>query len=160
MSWLEVLQITRVARLVRPFSGGGRREIIAQPKFYAFDTGFVCHARGWDKLKPEDLGGLWKHLVVDTLVSVPAREIHFWRDKSQREIDFVIPRSRDLVDAIKCKGTPSAFEPENLSAFRAIYAGGRNVVCCPNLTKPYQRHFGDLLIEFVGAKDLRDFIQK
>jgi hypothetical protein len=46
MNWLDVLQITQVARMVRPFSGGGRREIIAQPKLYAFDTGFVCHARG------------------------------------------------------------------------------------------------------------------
>ena len=159
MTWLDVLQITQVARMVRPFSGGGRREIIAQPKLYAFDTGFVCHARGWDRLKPEDLGVLWEHLVLDTLVATPAREILFWRDKSQREIDFVVPRSRDAVDAIECKWTPSAFEPENLSTFRSIYPSGRNVVCCPNLTKPYQRHFGDLLVEFMNAKDLRLFIQ-
>lgn len=158
MTWLDVLQITQVARLVRPFSGGGRREIIAQPKLYAFDTGFVCHARGWDRLKPEDLGFLWEHLVLDTLVAAPAREILFWRDKSQREIDFVVPRSRDAVDAIECKWTPTAFEPENLSAFRSIYPSGRNVVCCPNLAKPYQRHFGDLLVEFMNAKDLRVFI--
>jgi predicted AAA+ superfamily ATPase len=64
MTWLDVLQITQVARLVRPFSGGGRREIIAQPKLYAFDTGFVCHARGWDSLRSEDLGMLWEHLVL------------------------------------------------------------------------------------------------
>jgi hypothetical protein len=159
MNWLDVLQTTQIARIVRPFSGGGRREIIAQPKLYAFDTGFVCHARGWDRLRPEDLGILWEHLVLDTLVAAPAREILFWRDKSQREIDFVVPRSRDTADAIECKWNPAAFAPENLSAFRAIYPHGRNVVCCPNLPKPYQRHFDNLLVEFMNPKDLRLFVQ-
>ena len=31
-NWLEMHQITHVAHLVRPFSAGGRREIVAQPK--------------------------------------------------------------------------------------------------------------------------------
>ena len=38
LHWLDVLQITHFARLLSPFSGGGRREIIAQPKLYGFDT--------------------------------------------------------------------------------------------------------------------------
>ena len=42
-----------VAHLVRPFSAGGRREIIAQPKVFGFDTGMVCHARGWDHLRSD-----------------------------------------------------------------------------------------------------------
>jgi predicted AAA+ superfamily ATPase len=159
MNWLDVLQTTQVARFVRPFSGGGRREIIAQPKLYAFDTGFVCHARGWDRLRPEDLGTLWEHLVLDTLIAAPTREIMFWRDKSQREIDFIIPQSRNVADAIECKWAPAAFDPENLTAFRAIYPTGRNVVCCPNLTKAYQKHFGDLLVEFMGPRDLRLSVQ-
>jgi hypothetical protein len=106
-------------------------------------------------LKAEDLGTLWEHLVLDTLVAAPAREILFWRDKSQREIDFVIPRSRDAVDAIECKWAPAAFEPDNLFAFRAIYPHGRNIVCCPNLGKSFQKHFGDLPVEFMNAKELR-----
>jgi predicted AAA+ superfamily ATPase len=159
MNWLDVLEITHVARMVRPFSGGGRREIIAQPKLYAFDTGFVCHARGWDRLRLEDLGTLWEHMVLETLLAAPAREIMFWRDKSQREIDFVIPRSRGTVDAIECKWSPAAFDSENLCAFRAIYPSGRNVVCCPNLSKPFQRHVGDLLVEFMDPMNLRLSVQ-
>jgi predicted AAA+ superfamily ATPase len=155
MNWLDVLQVTQVARLVRPFSGGGRHEILAQPKLYAFDTGFVCHARGWDRLRPEDFGILWEHLVLDTLLAAPVPEVKFWRDKSKREVDFVIPRSRDSVDAIECKWSPEAFDPGNLAAFRAIYPSGRNFVCCPNLTKSYERSFGNLSVEFVGARTLR-----
>ena len=160
MNWLEVLQVTQVARLVRPFSGGGRHEILAQPKLYAFDTGFVCHARGWDRLRPEDFGILWEHLVLDTLLAAPVPEVKFWRDKSKREVDFVIPRSRDSVDAIECKWSPEAFDPGNLATFRAIYPEGRNFVCCPNLANSYARRFGELRVEFVSAGLLRALVQE
>ena len=80
-NWLEIYQITHVAHLVRPFSAGGRREIVAQPKVFGFDTGLVCHARGWDHLRTEDCGVLWEHLVLDTLIAAGLPKIHFWRDK-------------------------------------------------------------------------------
>jgi hypothetical protein len=48
MSWLEVLQVTHMARMLRPYAEEGRREIVGTPKLNGFDTGFVCHARGWD----------------------------------------------------------------------------------------------------------------
>ena len=58
MNWLEVYQITHAIHLLRPFSAGGRREIVAQPKVFGFDTGLICHARGWDHLRMEDCGVL------------------------------------------------------------------------------------------------------
>jgi hypothetical protein len=119
----------------------------------------VCHARGWDRLRPEDFGILWEHLVLDTLLAAPVPEVKFWRDKSKREVDFVIPRSRDSVDAIVCKWSPEAFDPGNLAAFRANYPSGRNFVCCPNLTKSYERSFGNLSVAFVGAGPLRGLVQ-
>lgn len=53
-SHLSALEITHAVTLVRPFHGGGQNEIVNQPKVYAFDTGFVSFARGWDPLRPED----------------------------------------------------------------------------------------------------------
>ena len=151
MNWLDVLQVTQVAHLIRPFSNGGRRELLAQPKLYAFDTGFICHTRGWDKLRPEDCGTLWENLVLDTLLAVPVPRVHFWRDKSQREVDFVVPCSRDRVDAIECKWSPEAFTPDSLAVFRANYPKGRNFVVCPNLTQSYTRHMKSLNVEFTSA---------
>jgi predicted AAA+ superfamily ATPase len=80
MVWLDVLQVTHVAHVLRPYAAGGRREILAQPKVYGFDTGFVAYARGWDELRPDDFGLLWEHLVLDTLRSLPLPQFHFWRD--------------------------------------------------------------------------------
>jgi predicted AAA+ superfamily ATPase len=150
MNWLDVLQVTQVAHLIRPFAEGGRRELLAQPKLYAFDTGFICHTRGWDKLRPDDCGPLWENLVLDTLLAIPVSRLHFWRDKSQREVDFVVPFSRDRVDAIECKWNPATFAVEGIAAFRANYPQGRNFVVCPNLTKSYTRRMKNLTIEFTS----------
>ena len=64
-SHLRALEITHAVTLVRPFHGGGQNEIVKQPKIYAFDTGFVSWARGWEPLRPEDCGALWEHLVLE-----------------------------------------------------------------------------------------------
>ena len=154
-SWLEVLQTTHVAHLLRPYAEGGRREILAQPKIYGFDTGFVCYARGWEELRPDDCGLLWEHLVLDTLGSLPARRLHFWRDKQQREVDFVFPRDRGAVDAIECKWSLDAVETRSLTAFRANYPKGRNYVLSPQVTSRYSRRQGNLELDFLPIGDLR-----
>ncbi len=158
MSWLEVLQATHTARVLRPFSGGGRRELLARPKIYGFDTGFICHARGWDRLRPEDCGQLWEHLVLDTLLSIPLPRLHFWRDESGREIDFVIPQTRNRVDAIETKWNADAFEPNSLARFRESYRHGRNLVVAPNITKPYTRRAKNLEIHFLPIEQLRSIL--
>jgi len=154
-NWLEVYQITHVAHLVRPFSAGGRREIVAQPKVFGFDTGLVCHARGWDQLRPEDCGVLWEHLVLDTLIAAGAPKIHFWRDKQQREVDFVVPRGRDAADAIECKWKPEAFETRGLAAFRKQYPQGKNFVVSPLNGPAYNRVQDGVKLSIVSPGELR-----
>jgi len=154
-NWLEVYQVTHVAHLVRPFSAGGRREIVAQPKVFGFDTGLVCHARGWDQLRPEDCGVLWEHLVLDTLIAAGAPKIHFWRDKQQREVDFVVPRGRDAADAIECKWKPEAFETRGLAAFRKQYPQGKNFVVSPLNGPAYNRVQDGVKLSIVSPGELR-----
>jgi len=36
--------------------------------------------------------------------------IQYWRDVAGREIDFVIVRNRDEIDAIECKWNPMQFD--------------------------------------------------
>ena len=55
-NYLSVLEATFVVHVIRPFSTHRRTEIVAAPKVYGFDTGFVCYHRGWAALRPEDLG--------------------------------------------------------------------------------------------------------
>jgi predicted AAA+ superfamily ATPase len=152
---MDVLQITHMTCWVRPFAEGGRREILARPKVYGFDTGFVRYARGWEDLRPEDCGLLWEHLVLDTLRSAQVPKIHFWRDKQQREIDFVLPRGRDTVDALECKWNQDAFEPRGLKAFRENYPQGGNYLLCPGVRHRVTRRFGELEVVTLPIEDVR-----
>jgi predicted AAA+ superfamily ATPase len=159
-SHLRALEITHAITLVRPFHGGGRHELVKQPKVYAFDTGFVSFARGWDPLRPEDFGLLWEHLVLECLQAhLPDLPVQYWRDKAGREVDFLVVRRRDEVDAIECKWEPSAFDSMALQVFRKSYPQGRNYLVTPSGNPAYLRRFGDLEVrvctpsEFVRPVD-------
>lgn len=155
LSYLDVLELTHVAAFLRPYSGGGKRELVRQPKVYGFDTGFVAFARGWTDLRPEDCGLLWEHLVLDRLHSDPdGAKVMYWRDKDGHEIDFVLPRGRGAVDAIECKWDAARFDPKNLQTFRALHPYGRNFVVSTNVPKPHIREVGGLEVIFTGLDTL------
>jgi predicted AAA+ superfamily ATPase len=159
-NWLEVYQVTHAVHLLRPFSAGGRREIVAQPKVFGFDTGLVCHARGWQDLRTEDCGVLWEHLVLDTLIATGVPKIHFWRDKQQREVDFIVPRGREVVDAIECKWNADAFETRGLKAFREHYPQGRNYVASPLPGPAYDLVRDGFKLTFASPTALRQMFQE
>jgi uncharacterized protein len=151
----RALEITHALTLVRPFHGGGTKELVKQPKAYAFDTGFVSFAREWDPLRPDDCGVLWEHLVLESLqAACPDETIRYWRDKAGREVDFVRVRSRDEVDAIECKWHASAFDPSALKVFRSHYPKGRNFLVTPLTGPAYARRFDPLEINVVSPGEL------
>jgi len=159
MNYLQVLQVTHAVTVVRPYSAGGRREIIAQPKVFGFDTGFVAHNRGWNELRTDDCGPLWEHLVLETLMSIiDEAKIHFWRDKQQREVDFVSPRGRASCDAFECKWSAESFEIRGLRAFRDNYPHGRNFLVASNVVHAYLRTIEGMDITFTNAAQLRGLI--
>lgn len=156
-SHLEALAVAHAVFPVRPFHGGGRREIVHRPRLYAFDTGFVMFTRGWDAIRDEDRGMLWEHLVLDTLRAAGhGGDIGYWRDKSGREIDFVLDRGGRRVDAIECKINPSRFDPGALRQFRAFYPNGGNWVVSPMEDQPWNRTYGGLTVRFISTRHLLD----
>ncbi|MDY6822177.1 MAG: ATP-binding protein [Thermodesulfobacteriota bacterium] len=143
-SYLEAMSISHAVCLLPPFHGSGKREIISRPKCYAFDTGFICFVRGWENLRNEDRGILWEHLVLDELrINTTSGSLYYWRDKSGREIDFVIKKRENRIHVVECKINVDNFSPDTLSAFRDIYPHGKNYVLSPNVKTPYQRQHGE-----------------
>jgi hypothetical protein len=121
-NYLDMLAMTGVVTVLRPYATNAQRELMAMPKVYGFDTGFVCHARGWQSLRREDCGNLWEHLVLDELkFELPDATIHYWRDKQKREVDFVIDRRGLPPVAIECKWRASGADYAGLAAFRVLY---------------------------------------
>lgn len=154
-SHLRALEITHAAILVRPFHAGARQELVKQPKVYAFDTGFVSFARGWDPLRPGDFNILWEHLVLEHLQAhYPDTPVRYWRDKGGREVDFVLSRGRDEVDAIECKWDAGSFDGTSLKAFRELYPKGKNYLVVPS-EPVYQKRFGTLEVKICPPSELQ-----
>lgn len=155
-SHLRALEISNAITLLRPFHGGGQNEIVKMPRLYAFDTGFVSFARGWNPLRQEDLGILWEHLVLEHLqAQFPDTSIHYWRDKAGREVDFVIAQRRDEVDAIECKWDLGEFDAQALQVFRSYYPKGRNHLVTPSGEPAYNKRFGSLQVRVCTPSELR-----
>jgi uncharacterized protein len=148
-NYLKVLEATYVAHLIRPFSSHRPTEIVAAPKVFAFDTGFVCYHRGWQDLRPQDLGQLWEHFVLNEIMAkLQTRQIFYWRDKRGHEIDFVLPMRRREPLAIECKWSANAFEAAGLQAFRRAYPKGENVVIAYDVDRTFRRSYGAISVRF------------
>jgi predicted AAA+ superfamily ATPase len=156
-NYLAVLEATLVVHVVRPFAQRRAAEIVAAPKVYGFDTGFVCYHRGWHTLRREDLGLLWEHLVLNEIhVHQGTDGIHYWRSKHGNEVDFVLARRGAPPTAIECKWTAGDLDPANLRAFRGAYPGGANYVVASDIDRPIARRYGDLTVRCVSPGQLID----
>lgn len=148
-NYINALELTNVIYILRPFHGGHSREIIKQPKVYAFDTGFVSYCRGWHSLHLQDCGKLLENLTLDVLLSrLDKKSVYFWRDKQKREIDFVYSKNNIAFDVIEAKWSADAYNVENLSVFRSIYPKGQNIVVTSQATPAYAKKFGKHLVTF------------
>jgi hypothetical protein len=131
-NYLSSLEATAVAHVVRPYSEGGSAEIVAAPRVYGFDTGFVCYHRGWDELRPDDVGSLLEHLLLNEVhAHGTAFGVHYWRDKAHHEVDFVLLRRGGDPIAVECKASERAFDARSLAAFRRRYPDGVNWLVVP-----------------------------
>jgi hypothetical protein len=158
-NYLSVLEATFVAHVVRPFSTHRPTEIVAAPKVYAFDTGFVCYHRGWYDLRRDDLGILWEHVVLNEMhAHLQSRRIGYWRDKRGHEVDFILADRRTDPVAIECKWSAADFDPVNLLAFRRLHPAGPNYVVASDVSQSYTRKYDEVTVQFLSAHALHEHL--
>ena len=159
-NYLRVLEATFAVHVVRPFSTYRPTEIVAAPKVYGFDTGFVCAYRGWRRLRPQDLGILWEHFVLNELQArFQTRQVHYWRDKRGHEVDFVWARPGKSPVALECKWSSEDFDVSNIEALRRQYPEGDNLVVAHDVVRGYSRRYGALRVTFLPLPSLADRLQ-
>ena len=149
-NYLAVLEATAVALVLRPFSSRRSSEIIAAPKVYGFDTGFVCAFRGWTSLRPDDLGRLWEHYVLNELTAqLQVPSLRYWRDKQGHEVDFIwAPRGRAPL-AIECKWSARDFDPANLAVFTRAYPRHELLVVTTDARPAFTREYAGRPVRFL-----------
>ncbi|MDZ4677740.1 MAG: AAA family ATPase [Oligoflexia bacterium] len=159
VKYLEILEITKALTILKPFSGNPLKEIVAQPKVYGFDTGFVCFAKKDTQLGASEKGHLLENLVLETMQARPlSQQIYFWRDKLGHEIDFVIQTGKKDLLAIECKSQKRHFSAKNLSIFRKLYPHGKNIVVTLDELESTEKVL-DIDIHFMGANRFFSFLQ-
>lgn len=156
-NYLTVLEATTVALVLRPFSSRRANEIVAAPKVYGFDTGFVCAYRGWTKLRNEDLGRLWEHYVVNELSArLSMAELRYWRDKQGHEVDIVWTRRDRSILAIECKWTARDFDASGVLAFARAYPKAEILVVAPDARPAFTREISGVRLRVVALEALID----
>lgn len=155
-NYLVALEATYAVHVIRPYSTHRATEIVSAPKVYAFDTGFVCYHRGIEALRPDDLGPLWEHFVLNEIHGrLQRRAIRYWRNKRGAEIDFVLSRRGEVRPiAIECKWQAGSFDPSSLLSFRNIYPEGKSFVVASDVERPYTRTYDGVEVEFAALEDL------
>ncbi|MBM5811332.1 MAG: ATP-binding protein [Gammaproteobacteria bacterium] len=154
-NYLSVLETTLVAHVIRPYTTGKVSEIVAAPKVYGFDTGFVRYFRGWTEMRREDLGLLWEHYVLNELQArLQTHRIRYWRDKQGHEVDFVIAGARGALHAIECKWSAGDFDPAGVKAFASRYPNAIVSLVAQDVGRRYVRRFGDLSVSVMNLQSL------
>lgn len=160
-NYLAVLEATFVVHVLRPFSSSPTAEIVSAPKTYGFDTGFVCYYRGWNTLRPEDMGLLWEHYVLNEIQGrFQRRDLRYWRDKRGHEVDFVIVRPGKKPIAIECKWSAGDADPDGMASFGARYPRCPLILVAHDVDKEHPMRFHGVEIRVMGLERLIRTLRK
>jgi len=101
-SYIDVLELSGVIRLVRPFHSNAGKEVSKRPKVYFIDTGLRnAVLDSWDRSID---GSLFENLVFSELMKAGI-SCHYWRTKAGAEVDFVVsPAGRPIPVEVKLSG--------------------------------------------------------
>jgi len=119
---LNFLEKTYICKFIRPFYKNKRTEIVKNPKVYFLDTGLrnatISDFRKF--LDRPDAGHLLENGLAMEMMK-KGYDIHFWRDKKQHELDFIINRGNQDVIALESKSYLKSKSAPSVSRFENMY---------------------------------------
>ncbi len=126
--YLNLLETGCLVTRIRPFATNPSIPLVKAPKLFWTDCGLAASLAGIKT--PADLAnrpdtGFWlEQTLFQTLQTWRAleplgRKLHFWRDRSGREVDFVLEQGGKLVALeIKTASTVTSADAAGIRAFR------------------------------------------
>ena len=103
--YLEILEETHLIKILRPYYTNKNKEIVKIPKIYFIDNGvrnfFINNFNG---LHLRDDGGfLFEGFVISELLKHGEKNLKFWQDKNDSEIDIIIEKEKIIPIEVKFK---------------------------------------------------------
>ena len=119
--YLSILEETFVIKRVTPFSHSPSVEISKNPKIFFLDSGLQS-LLWFGNFQTTLLGNVFETNVFSELVKVYGRNnIHFWRNKQQKEIDFIVEMDDLSILPIEVKTNFAQFSLKSINNFLKKY---------------------------------------
>jgi hypothetical protein len=151
-SYAGILEESHIIRLLPPFVGGKRAEIISTPKIFFVDNGIRNQMiNQFNEFEVRaDRGVLFENWVFSELLKNSAftDTLHFWRSKGGAEVDFVRQRG-DCIEAFEAKATHLKNRKLSRSARSFIDAYGPDTFTLINLNLNQEERTNKTRIRFV-----------
>jgi len=102
-SWLSILEMSGIVRLVQPYFVNFSKRLVKQPKLYFLDTGLLCYLlriTDESQLAFHPLKGrIFESFIVSEIIksfcnALAEPPLYFWRDSKGREIDALLDFGR------------------------------------------------------------------
>ncbi|MFH0927637.1 MAG: ATP-binding protein [Candidatus Micrarchaeota archaeon] len=124
--WVSYLEECFLLFKLERFDFSLKKQFIAPKKIYCIDSGFV-DAIGFKF--SENKGRILENIVAIELQRRREKdrelEIYYWKDHSQKEVDFVLKKGRKIVELVQATAISSSDELKERETDALIAASGR-----------------------------------
>jgi len=136
--YLNLLEAGCLLTRVRPFTSNPTGALVKSPRFFWNDcalAAWLAGIRTSDSVQSRPDAGFWlEQTLFQTFQSWQAldpmsRRLHFWRDRTGREVDFVLEKDgRFVAIEIKSAGQVNPGDASGIEAMRSSMKNGKSLV--------------------------------
>lgn len=161
-SYYEILEDCLIVERVTPYIESlSRKKLIKSPKYLFFDLGLRRLAAEEPPILPETyLGAVFEQfigleLIRWTRLQQDKIRVHFWRDPSGPEVDWILEKQGSLLPIeVKWTQSPSIRDAKHLQLFLSEYPIAKSAYVVCRVPRP------QILAEGIEAISWRDLIQR
>lgn len=139
--WLNILEISGIIYLLRPYHNNVVNRLIKTPKLYFLDTGLCSYLTRWQSVESLEAGAMSGHILETYIFTEILKSywhngkeayFHFYRDKDDREVDLIIDQNNTLYPVeMKKTANPTANAPANFKFLSGLQQNiGHGMVVC------------------------------
>lgn len=133
--YLEILEETYLIKMLRPFYTNKNKELVKIPKIYFIDNGvrnFFTNNFNQLNLR-NDSGFLFEGFVISELLKKGEKNLKFWQDKNDNEVDIIMEKEKIIPIEVKFKQKLKSEDFRGIETFLKEY---------PKIKKSYLINLG------------------
>lgn len=162
-AYYQILEDCLVTERIEPYTTSqSRKKLTKSPKYLFFDLGLRRLAAEEPPVLPEKyLGTLFEQFIGLELIrwshlQTPKTSVHFWRDPSGPEVDWLLSRNESLLPIeVKWTDNPSMQDAKHLALFLREYPSAKKAYVVCRVPHPQVLSEG---IEAISWKDLTQIL--